>query len=100
MKNDELGADWKQRENKGGFLQANQRSDRSSQYSSGEQFDDSNFSDFFENIFGRKSGDGNQRQSVSYNGQDFNAQFQLTLQKAYYGARLKRALEKNHFSLK
>ena len=84
----------------GGYSQRHQQRSGSRQYSSGEQFDESHFSDFFENIFGRKSGSGYQGQPVSYNGQDINAQVQVTLQEAYYGTARKLALEKGQLQLK
>ncbi|MGJ1431724.1 DnaJ C-terminal domain-containing protein [Sphingobacterium spiritivorum] len=43
-------------------------------------FDDSQFSDFFEQMFGSRRGGG--RQST-FKGQDFNAELHLTLQQAY-----------------
>ncbi|EFK57207.1 DnaJ C-terminal domain-containing protein [Sphingobacterium spiritivorum] len=43
-------------------------------------FDDSQFSDFFEQMFGNRRGGG--RQST-FKGQDFNAELHLTLQQAY-----------------
>lgn len=43
-------------------------------------FDDNQFSDFFESLFGNKSGGG--RQAV-FRGQDFNAELTLSLREAY-----------------
>ncbi len=99
-KYDKLGADWKQRENMGGYSQGHQQRSGSRKYSSGDQFDESHFSDFFENIFGRKSGNSYQGQSVSYNGQDLNAQVRLRLQEAYSGTARKLALEDEQLELK
>lgn len=99
-KYDELGRDWNQRENTGEHQQRNQSGSRARQYSSGEQFDDSHFSDFFENIFGRQSESSRQGQPVSYSGQNFNAQIRLSLYEAYSGTSRKLTLEDEQLQLK
>jgi len=73
-KYDQYGKDWKQAEQ---FEQQRQSQGRSP-YTGGEQFSygaDSDFSDFFESLFGRR-----QRSSqTKFRGQDFNAEFKLSL---------------------
>jgi curved DNA-binding protein len=44
-------------------------------------FDDDRFSDFFESMFGQRT--GSRRSEVRYRGQDYSAELQLTLREAY-----------------
>jgi len=48
----------------------------------GQRFEQGDFSDFFESMFGGASGDG-QRRTTRFRGQDFNAQLQLNLTDVY-----------------
>ena len=76
-KYDQYGKDW---EHAAEFENANRArqqrgSTRSYTYSEGQESD---FSDFFESMFGA-SGFGKQRQQVKFRGQDFNAELRLNL---------------------
>ncbi len=77
-KYDQHGKDWQHADQ---FAQANQSrrnsADQQFSYDSG----DGDFSDFFESLFGGSRG-GNSRQT-KFRGQDFNAEFQLSLTDAY-----------------
>ena len=73
-KYDQYGKDWKQSEQ---FEQYRQSQGRS-QFTGGEQFSygaDSDFSDFFESLFGG----GQRSRQTKFRGQDFNAEFKLNL---------------------
>ncbi len=73
-KYDQYGKDWKQSEQ---FEQYRQSQGRT-QFTGGEQFSygaDSDFSDFFESLFGR----GQRSSQTKFRGQDFNAEFKLSL---------------------
>jgi curved DNA-binding protein len=73
-KYDQYGKDWQHADQ---FAQQRQSQDRS-QYSGGQQFsgdDDSDFSSFFESMFG---GSGRSRQA-KFKGQDYNAELKLNL---------------------
>lgn len=82
-KYDQYGKDWKHAEE---FEKARQQRQRQRTYSRGsEQFfgggDESNFSDFFESLFG---GTGSRsRRETKFRGQDFEAQLHLSLREAY-----------------
>jgi len=80
-KYDKYGKDWKHAEE---FekAQQQQRSQRTySQQSSSGQYSDSDYSDFFESMFG--SG-GRRSQNVRFRGQDFNAELQLDIRDVYH----------------
>jgi len=81
-KYDQYGKDWQHAEQ---FEKAEQNQKQSAgsyrtEYS-GQQFE-SDFSDFFESMFGGSSGTGRSRQ-VKYRGEDFNAELHLDLLDAY-----------------
>jgi curved DNA-binding protein len=92
-KYDELGENWQNYEQRGGSTagqdfdwskwQSGQAGDRGQ--SQGQHFNESDFSDFFENIFGGNYGGGGRRQQ-SYKGQDYQASVQISLEEAYAGA--------------
>lgn len=101
-KYDELGENWKYfqqgRQQGGGQKQdfdwskwTNQRGD-SYQHTSGEKFHERDFSDFFENIFGGRFA-GGKGQARTYQGQDFNAEMEISLEEAYYGTTRQLQLE-------
>ncbi len=81
-KYDEYGKDWQHAD---AYEQAKQQqsqySSQQQQYSSSNQFNESDFSDFFESMFGGASR-GQQRQT-GYRGQDYNAELQLDLKDVY-----------------
>lgn len=81
---DKYGEHWKEGEQ---HEQHRQSQQQQQSYSGGGgyeeytgSFDDGQFSDFFESMFGNRSGGG--RQSV-FRGQDFNAELPLSLREAY-----------------
>jgi curved DNA-binding protein len=79
-KYDKYGKDWKHAEE---FEKAQhqQRSQRSySQQGSSGQYSDSDYSDFFESMFGST---GRRSQNVRFRGQDFNAELRLDLRDVY-----------------
>lgn len=84
-KYDEYGENWKHAEQ---FEQARQqRSQASSQPFGGQEshygeYDDEQFSDFFESMFGSRSAGGARGQQVKFRGQDYNAELHLTLKEA------------------
>ena len=81
-KYDQYGKDWQHAEQ---YEKAQQNHEQpSGQYKteySGTQFE-GDFSDFFESLFGGKTGTGRSRQ-VKYRGEDYNAELQLDLTDAY-----------------
>ena len=96
-KYDELGENWKYYQQSGqpegqGKEQnfdwskwKNKENDSSHQYTSGEQFHEGNFSDFFENIFGGSFERGKQGKARVFKGQDYNAEMQISLEEVYSG---------------
>lgn len=92
-KYDELGENWNQYRQSGGdpggfdFSQYANQGGRQ-QYSSGN-FDESQFSDFFESIFGHGSGGfGNSRQraNMPMQGQEYRGETSISLREAFHGA--------------
>ncbi|WP_317897618.1 J domain-containing protein [Aurantibacillus circumpalustris] len=90
-KYDELGENWQSYQQHGGS-NAGQDFDWSKWQnaqsggrgqSQGQQFNESDFSDFFENIFGGKFSGGRKQQS--FKGQDYQASVQISLEEAYAG---------------
>lgn len=82
-KYDTYGENWQHAEQ---YEQARkQQSNRT--YSGGQEqtysgsFDEDQFSDFFESMFGQRS--GNRRNEVKYRGQDYSAELHLSLKEAY-----------------
>lgn len=78
-KYDQYGKDWKHAEQ---FEKANQNQKRSqgSQEGSYSSFSDSDYSDFFESMFGSSKSRG---RSIKYRGQDINVELQLELSEVY-----------------
>ncbi|MDB5263553.1 MAG: molecular chaperone DnaJ [Adhaeribacter sp.] len=99
-KYDTLGADWKRYEQAGGGpggfnwsqYEQGQPGGGSTYSNMGGDFEGTNFSDFFRDIFGGMGSDGGRQQSGSrrsrsFKGQDFSAELSLPLQEAYTGGR-------------
>lgn len=91
-KYDELGENWQSYQQHGGG-NAGQDFDWSKWQNAqggargqtqGQQFNESDFSDFFENIFGGQFSGGGRRQQ-SFKGQDYQASVQISLEEAYAG---------------
>lgn len=81
-KYDEHGKDWQHADAyEQARQQQNQNRSQQQQYSSSSQFNEGDFSDFFESMFGGASR-GQQRQA-GYRGQDYNAELQLDLKDVY-----------------
>ncbi|MFC5194653.1 DnaJ C-terminal domain-containing protein [Bizionia hallyeonensis] len=79
-KYDEHGKDWQHAD---AYNQARQNQNRSQyqQYSSSSQFNEGDFSDFFESMFGGAS--GGSRSQTGFRGQDYNAELHLDLKDVY-----------------
>ncbi|MGJ5640647.1 DnaJ C-terminal domain-containing protein [Formosa sp. S-31] len=86
-KYDKFGKDWKHADD----IERAQREQSSRQrqgyqdFSGGGQYSESDFSDFFESMFGGQGGSGFRqgRGNVQFKGQDFNAELQLNLSDVY-----------------
>ena len=79
---DQHGEDWKHADE---YEKANQRQQKSSgsnrsRFSEGQS--EQNFSDFFQSMFGGEAAGGNSHR-VKYRGEDYNAEYKLTLIDAY-----------------
>ncbi|MXV50164.1 DnaJ domain-containing protein [Pedobacter sp. HMF7647] len=83
-KYDEYGENWK---NADQFEQARQsqggRGYQGSAQDYGQQFNESDFSDFFESMFGGGGGSFRSGRAARYRGQDFNAELHISLLDAY-----------------
>ncbi|WP_375447123.1 DnaJ C-terminal domain-containing protein [uncultured Fibrella sp.] len=86
-KYDQYGKDWQHAEQ---FEQARreqrtqyQQAGGSGGYSYSGGFGDDSFSDFFSSMFGSESGAGSGRRQAKYRGQDYEAEFRLSLRDAY-----------------
>ncbi len=84
-KYDTYGKDWKHADEiEKAKKQQQQQQAYSNQYAHTGGFDDHDYSDFFESMFGGATGFRSQSSShVRYRGQDFNAELQLTLKDVY-----------------
>lgn len=82
-KYDQYGKDWKHAEE---FEKARQQQQRQRTYNGGGEYfgggEESNFSDFFESLFGGTGG-RNSRREAKFRGQDFQAELHLNLREAY-----------------
>jgi len=78
-KYDKYGEDWKHADEIEKARQQ-QQSQKRYQNQSTNDFSDSDYSDFFESMFG---GQGKRKNNVGYKGQDYNAELHLTLKGAY-----------------
>ena len=103
-KYDELGENWnyyqqaaQQSENKQG---KDSNRGNTHQYTSGERFQESDFSDFFESVFGGRFSSGKQNQARAFNGQDYNAEMQISLEEAYSGTTRQFELDNQKLQLK
>lgn len=106
-KYDELGEDWKQYQQSGGkqgfdgFKQANRNSGNpSQQYRQDETFNEDNFSDFFENIFGGRFGGGAQSKQRSFKGRDYQAELIVSLEEAFSGTSRQLTLDTQKLQMK
>ena len=104
-KYDELGENWKYQQQAGeqgqGFDWSQYTNKGSSdQYTSGEQFHEGNFSDFFEKIFGGGFAGAKQGQQKIYKGQDYNAEMHFSLEEAYFGTARQLELDNQKLQIK
>lgn len=80
-KYDQYGKDWKHGDE---YKKAQQRQGRQSRQQSRRQgFSNSEYSDFFESMFGGGRSSYRQRQSPQFKGQDYNAELHLNLKDVY-----------------
>lgn len=78
---DKYGKDWEHGEQ---FEQAQRNRQRNTQQQSRQQgFDNDDYSDFFESMFGGERGSYSKRRSPQFKGQDFNAALHLNLKDVY-----------------
>lgn len=77
-KYDQYGKDWKHAEH---FEKAKRQQQQSSHQGAGQPFGESDFSDFFESMFG--GGQQGSRQSIRFRGQDYHAELLLNLKDVY-----------------
>jgi len=86
-KYDQYGQHWQQNESPdggqgwGGRARNGNASDRHTYYEYTGSFDEGEFSDFFESLFGTRAGGG--RRTV-FKGQDYHAELEMTLEEAYH----------------
>lgn len=94
-KYDELGENWNsyQQPAQGFSSQRNANG-------GGGQFAESDFSDFFESVFGGRFSGGGQRKQAAQKGQDYNAEMLLSFEEAYSGATRQLELDKQKLQIK
>ncbi|MEO8085980.1 MAG: J domain-containing protein [Bacteroidota bacterium] len=95
-KYDEVGEHWNERQAQGFNGQQRQNRNANYQYETGEEFNGSNFSDFFESVFGG----GKQAQQRTSKGQDFNAEMNVSLEESYSGTTRQLQLETQKLEMK
>ena len=88
-KYDSLGADWQQYQQGGAYNgYGGSGAGRTTSYGGGGYYDEDegNFSDFFESLFGSRSGNRGRRGSkTAAKGEDYQAETTITLEEAFYG---------------
>ncbi len=106
-KYDDLGENWQQYQTDGGFNNARgpRQQARGGRTQGNSQFysssDESEFSDFFESIFGRStSGGGRQRGGMQMKGEDYQAETAISLEEAFHGTTRQLNLENQKLNLK
>ncbi|MFY9308216.1 MAG: J domain-containing protein [Bacteroidia bacterium] len=101
---DELGENWNSYQQSPPWGQNKQgpgfNNDNAYQYTTGEQFRESDFSDFFESVFGNRFGGGKQSRARAFKGQDYNAEMQISLEEAYSGTTRQFELDNQKLQLK
>lgn len=106
-KYDELGENWNYYQQRGqGQPESNAQdfdwskwTNRSSS-NSGSRFEDSDFSDFFENIFGGQFSGSQQRKTRAAKGKDYQAEMEISLEEAYAGTSRQLELDTTRLQLK
>ena len=93
-KYDELGENWNRPQAQPHEGYGNTNGNRS--YTSGSEFNEGNFSDFFENIFGGRG----QREPRKSKGQDYNTEVTISLEESYSGATRQLQLETQKLQIK
>jgi curved DNA-binding protein len=86
-KYDDLGDNWQfnQQANQQQNYNSSGRTNRAYNNENGQQFQESEFSDFFENMFGGKFSRGNSAQQRTYKGEDYNAELNVSFEEVYKG---------------
>ncbi len=95
-KYDEIGENWQYYQQQGKSGAEDFDWTGKGQYSS-EQFNEANFADFFESVFGSGS---NSRQQGKYKGQDYKADMDLSLEESFLGTSRQLQLENQTVNLK
>lgn len=100
-KYDALGENWQhyQHSDRPGQREQGYQRDNHS-YSNQEEFQEGDFSDFFESIFGERANGRNQGKPRSSKGQDYNAEMQISLEETYSGATRQLELNNQNLQLK
>ncbi len=110
-KYDELGENWKYHQQSGQQTGGNEQDfdwsqwtdkqgGRTGQHTSGEQFNEGDFSDFFENVFGGRFSGGKQNQQRTFKGQDYRAEMQISLEESFTGTTREIQLDNQKLRLK
>jgi curved DNA-binding protein len=106
-KYDNLGENWQQYQGAGGFGQQQRRGGRPGGSQSYSQGDDSQFSDFFESIFGNSGGfggggfgGGSSRRRAVQKGEDYQAETTISLEEAFHGTTRQVNLAEQKLNLK
>ena len=103
---DTLGADWRNYQQGGGkqgfdtFKHGGQNEGNPYHYGQEESFNDGNFSDFFENIFGAKFNGGSRGKPQPLKGRHYNATVNISLAEAYGGTTRQLSLETEKLEMK
>ena len=82
-KYDQYGENWQQSEEYERAKQQQKQYQRSGQQGTSGGFTDSDFSDFFESMFGGRASSRPSSQGVKFRGQDYNAELHLSLKDVY-----------------
>ena len=82
-KYDEFGEHWKHADDLKNAQQQQKNQQRQPQYQTSGDFSESDFSDFFESMFGGNAASSSRTRQPKFRGQDFNAELQLDLKDVY-----------------
>ena len=82
-KYDEFGEHWKHADDLKNAQQQQKNQQRQPQYQTSGDFSESDFSDFFESMFGGNAASNSRTRQPKFRGQDFNAELQLDLKDVY-----------------
>ncbi|MCD6010638.1 MAG: DnaJ-class molecular chaperone with C-terminal Zn finger domain [Flavipsychrobacter sp.] len=101
-KYDELGANWQQYQQGGGYQDFGGTRGYGGSRTGGTYYseEDSGFSDFFESLFGSRSGGGGRGRRNGMKGEDYQAETTITLEEAFHGTTRQLNLENQKLNLK